>query len=208
MVISPSDHDLKYQDPLRVTCVASSGSEVSYGSDPTTIVWLDANGDLISPEDGLVTITERTGVVEGVVFVESVLDICSTSVQHYGELRCNARRFVGEDTAFFNVTSDVVPSQLITIPMSQVVDCMDGVTLACSASGHPVPIITWWFNGSVVFGNSSDNVDIYTNITEQMDVNITSSFLTIASTGRFDTGYYVCSAENPLASPMSDPGIF
>ena len=206
LVISPSNHSLRYQDPLRMTCVASSGSQVSYGSDPTTIVWLDANGQVILPEDGQVTITERTGVIEGVFFVESVLDICSTSFRHYGQLSCNARRVVGEDTATFNVIAvDVVPAQLIVTPVNQTVDCNTGVSLACSAIGFPAPSINWWFNGSVLFNNASGNVNIYKNITQQ---NLTNSFLDVLSFGGDNIGYYVCSAENPLASPTSNPGWF
>ena len=209
IIISPSNHELRYQDPLRVTCVASGGSQVSYGGDPTTLVWLDANGQLISSEIGQVTITERTGVIEGVVFIESVLDICSTSFQHYGQLRCNARRIVGEDIAVFNVTAvDVVPAQLTVTPVDQVVECRDQVTLSCSAIGFPPPLIMWWFNGSVIYDNSSDNVNIYTNISQQMETNTSNTFLNIVSISRFNIGYYVCSAENPLANPMSDPGMF
>ena len=209
IVISPSDHDLLYQDPLRVTCVATGGSQVSYSADPTTIVWLDANGQLISPETDQVTITERTGDIEGVVFIESVLDICSTSFQHYGQLRCNARRIVGEVIAAFNVTAvDIVPAEVTVSPVDQVVDCRADVTLSCSAIGFPAPIVRWWFNGSVIYGNSSDNVNIYSNTSQQMETNTTNTYLNIVSISRFNIGYYVCSAENPLASPMSDPGMF
>ena len=207
IVISPTNHFLLYQDPLRVTCVASAGSEVAYGSDPTTIVWLGANGQLISPEMGQVTITERTGVVEGVVFVESVLDICSTNFDHYGELSCNARRIVGEDTVYFNVTAtDVVPAQVRMSPVGQVVDCRGGVSLGCSAIGYPAPVIRWWLNGSLVQANASNNVNISSNITQGMDTNVTNSYLRIDSIGGVNVGYYVCSAENPLSSPMSNPG--
>ena len=205
LVISPSNHSLRYQDPLRVTCVASSGSQVSYGSDPTTIVWLDANGQMILPEDGQVTITERTGVAEGVVFIESVLDICSTSFGHYGQLSCNARRVVGEDTATFTVIAiDVVPAQIIVTPVNQTVDCNTGVSLACSAIGFPAPSINWWFNGSVIAGD--DNIMIFENITEQMEMNITNSVLLINAFGGENIGFYLCSAENPLANPFSDEG--
>ena len=205
LVISPSNHSLRYQDPLRVTCVASVGSQVSYGLDPTTIVWLDSNGQIILPETGQVTITERTGVIEGVVFVESVLDICSTSFRHYGRLSCNARRVVGEDTATFNVVAvDVVPAQLVDIPVNRSVDCRTGVSLSCSAIGYPAPTLTWWFNGSIV-SNASDNVNVRNDITQ---LNETSSVLNIILFDGDNIGYYVCSAENPVASQMSDPGGF
>ena len=205
LVISPSNHSLRYQDPLRVTCVASAGSQVSYGVDPTRIVWLDADGQLILPQAGQVTITERTGIVEGMVFVESVLDICSTSFRHYGQMRCNARRVVGEDTATFNVVAvDVVPAQLVDTPVNQSVDCNSGVSLSCSAIGFPAPTLTWWFNGSVV-DDASDNIDIDDDVTQ---VNSTSSVLTIMSFGSDNIGYYVCSAQNPIGNPMSNPGGF
>ena len=203
LAISPADHFLLYQDPLRAVCVATAGSEVSYGTDPTTIVWLDANGQTIVPAMGQVTITERTDVVEGVVFVESVLDICSTNFDHYGTLSCNARRMVGEATASFNVTAtDVVPAQLTVLPVSRTVNCRAGITLECSAIGYPAPTLGWWLNGSVVNGDASDNVNIDIN----MAVNMTSSSLTINSVGGVNVGDYVCSAENPLSNPMSNPG--
>ena len=204
LVISPSNHSLRYQDPLRVTCVARAGSQVSYGVDPTTIVWLDANGDVILPEEGQVAISERTEITAGVLFVESVLDIFNTSFRHYGQLHCNARRVVGEDTATFNVVAtDVVPAQLVDTPANQIVDCNTGVSLLCSAIGFPAPTITWWFNGSVVFDNTSDNFNIRNDYAQE---NATSSVFNIISFGGENIGYYVCTAENPLAKPYSDPG--
>ena len=204
LVISPSNHSLRYQDPLRVTCVARAGSQVSYGVDPTTIVWLDANGDVILPEEGQVAISERTEITAGVLFVESVLDIFNTSFRHYGQLHCNARRVVGEDTATFNVVAtDVVPAQLVDTPANQIVNCNTGVSLLCSAIGFPAPTITWWFNGSVVFDNTSDNFNVRNDYTQE---NATSSVFNIISFGGENIGYYVCTAENPLANPYSDPG--
>ena len=203
LVISPSNHSLRYQDPLRVTCVASAGSQVSYGVDPTRIVWLDTNGQLILPQAGQVTITGRTEVTEGVVFVESVLDVYNTTFRYYGQLSCNARNLVGEDTATFNVVAiDVVPAQLVDTPVDQSVDCNSGVSLSCSAIGFPAPTLTWWFNGSVI-DDASDNINVRNDDTQE---NATSSVLDILSFGGEDIGYYVCTAENPLTNPHSDPG--
>ena len=111
---------------------------------------------------------------------------------------------VGEDTATFNVVAvDVVPAQLIATPVNQTVDCNTGVSLACSAIGFPAPSINWWFNGSLIFNNASNNVNIFNNSTQQ---NVSSSLLDIISFGGDNIGYYICSAKNPLASPMSNPG--
>jgi hypothetical protein len=203
-VISPSNHSLRYQDPLRLTCVASGGSQVSYGVDPTTIVWLDVNGQVILPEAGQVTISERTRIDEGMVFVESVLDIHNTTFRHYGELSCNARRVVGEDTVSFNVVAvDVVPAQLVDTPVNQSVNCNTGVSLSCSAIGFPPPALTWWFNGSVIDDASDNNINIMNDNTQE---NATSSVLDIISFSGEDIGYYICTAENPLANLYSDPG--
>ena len=49
------------------------------------------------------------------------------------------------------------------------------------------------------------NVDIDDDVTQ---VNSTSSVLTIMSFGSDDIGYYVCSAQNPIGNPMSNPGGF
>ena len=43
LVITPNDQYLFHNNPLRLTCVVSAGSEVSYGSDSETIVWIDAD---------------------------------------------------------------------------------------------------------------------------------------------------------------------
>ena len=205
LVILPSNHSLQYQDPLRVTCIASTGSQVSYGIDPTTIVWLDANGQVILSEEGQVTVTERTGVMEGVVFVESVLDICSTSFRHYGQLSCKARRIVGEDSATFNViATDIVPAQLVETPSNLTIECNAAVSLVCSAVGFPAPTVTWLFNGSAIFDNASTNVNVQ-NVTLQ---NETSSIVNIVSFSGENIGYYECSAENPVASATSNPGGF
>ena len=209
LVITPSNHSLRYQDPLHLTCVASVTSKVSHGVqlDPTRIVWLDVTGQIIVSEAGQVTITEHTGVIEGFVFIESALDICSTSFQHYGQLSCNAQRFVGESIATFTVTAvDVVPAQLIVTPVNQSVDCNARVTLTCSVVGFPEPSISWWFNDSVVVTDAFDNVDIYENVTHQMGRNVTSSFLDITSFGSDNIGYYTCFTENQLACTMSNPG--
>lgn len=211
LVITPSDQYLFHNDPLRLTCVASAGSEVSYGSDPTTIVWIDADGQLVLPsssqDQSRITISQRVDTVEGIVFIESTLEICSANFEHYGRMSCIARRAVGADTATWSVTPlDLSAPQLVISPSDSLVECKSEVTLACTMYADPLADITWIFNDTALVDEVADEISIYQRNQELAGRVFTESFLKICSFNTNNIGNYQCTATNPIDSATSSQG--
>ena len=211
LVITPNDQYLFHTDPLRLTCVASAGSEVSYGSDPTTIVWIDADGQLVLPSDtqdqSRIRISQRVDTIEGIVFIESTLEICSANYEHYGRMSCIARRAVGEDRASWSVTPlDLSAPQMVISPRDSVVECKSEVTLTCTTYADPLADITWMFNGTALSDGADDQVGIYQRNQELLGRVFTESFLKVCSFNTKNIGNYQCTTTNPIDTATSSPG--
>ena len=211
LVITPNDQYLFHNDPLRLICVASAGSEVSYGSDPTTIVWIDADGQLVLPSESQdqsrIRISQRVDTIEGIVFIESTLEICSANYEHYGRMSCIARRAVGEDRATWSVTPlDLSAPQMVISPRDSAVECKSDVTLACTTYADPLADITWTFNGTMLNDGASDQISIYQRNQEVLGRVFTESFLKVCSFNTPNIGNYQCTTTNPIDTAMSSPG--
>ena len=211
LVITPNDQYLYHNDPLRLTCVASAGSEVSYGSDPTTIVWVDADGQLVLPssaqDQSRITISHRVETIEGIVFIESTLEICSADYHHYGRMSCIARRAVGEDSTTWSVTPlDVTPPQMILSPSNSVVECKSDVTVACMTYADPLANITWIFNGEPVVNEAGGQISVYQRNQQLAGRVFTESFLKMCSFNTDNIGNYQCTTTNPIDTATSSQG--
>ncbi len=66
------------------------------------------------------------------------------------------------------------------------------VVLHCEVSGWPVPLVIWLKDGVLV--KETDKVIITTNKSSSMY--LTSSFLTLVSPSKEDSGFYWCNASN------------
>lgn len=211
LVITPNDQYLFHNDPLRLTCVASAGSEVSYGSDPTAIVWVDADGQLVVPssaqDQSRITISQRVETIEGIVFIESTLEICSADYHHYGRMSCIARRAVGEDRATWSVTPlDVTAPQMVLSPSDSMVECMSDVTVACTTYADPLANITWIFNGEPVKDMAGDQISVYQRNQQLAGRVFTESFLKVCSFNTDSIGNYQCTTTNPIDTATSSQG--
>ena len=211
LVITPNDLYLFHNNPLRLTCVASAGSEVSYGSDPTTIVWIDADGQLVLPssaqDQSRIRISQRMDTIEGIVFIESTLEICSANYEHYGRMSCVARRAVGEDSATWSVTPlDVTAPQLVLSPSDSVVECKTDVTVTCTTYADPLANITWVFNGEPVVDRVGDQFSVYQRNQQLAGRTFTESFLKMCSFNTDNIGNYQCTTTNPIDTATSPQG--
>lgn len=212
LVITPNDQYLFHTNPLRLTCVASAGSEVSYGSDPTTIVWIDADGQLVLPsstqDQSRITISQRMDLIEGIVFIESTLEICSANYEHYGRMSCIARRAVGTDTASWSVTPlDLSAPQMIISPSDSLVECKSEVTVTCTTYADPVANITWIFNGTALVDEKDDQISIYERNDMLVGRVFTESFLKMCSFNSDNIGNYQCTTTNPIDTATSLEGM-
>ena len=211
LVITPNDQYLYHREPLRLTCVASAGSEVSYGSDPTDIIWIDADGQLILPlsaqNESRITISKRVDTIESIVFIESTLEICSASYEHYGRMSCIARRAVGADTASWSVIPlDVSAPQLIISPNSFLVECKTEITMTCTTYADPLANITWIFNGTAIVDTVNDLFSIYQRNEELAGRVFSESFLKVCSFNSDNIGNYQCTTTNPIDTATSTQG--
>ena len=67
------------------------------------------------------------------------------------------------------------------------------VALMCSASGYPVPSISWTHNGTAV--NESDRITII----QESNTRSSTSVLSILATMENDSGEYTCIASSPVS---------
>ena len=74
----------------------------------------------------------------------------------------------------------------------------DTASFSCQATGEPVPIISWYFNGILL-------ADGATHTISETSVNTTTinSTLTIMSVQSSDVGTYTCNATNVVSSDTS-----
>ena len=79
-------------------------------------------------------------------------------------------------------------------PMDMNVTTTEDIILTCTASGYPVPSISWNHNGTTV----SESISI--NITEQDEDRMTLSTLTVTGADFNDSGQYECFATSPIGS--------
>ena len=73
------------------------------------------------------------------------------------------------------------------------------ITFSCQAIGEPVPIISWYFNGVMIYVSNASKYIISNSSNGTMVI----SLLTIMNTQSFDVGRYTCVAENFIGSDQS-----
>ena len=84
--------------------------------------------------------------------------------------------------------------------MDQVQDKGGTISLTCSATGQPLPTISWYFNGALI--NESNTMK---NTISVMLLNATtiSSALTVMNAESSDVGTYTCNATNVVSTDIS-----
>ena len=82
--------------------------------------------------------------------------------------------------------------------MNQTQNKGDTASFTCQATGEPVPIISWYFNGAILVNGMEHMISI-------MALNTTtiSSILTIMNVQTSDVGTYTCNATNIISTDTS-----
>ena len=87
----------------------------------------------------------------------------------------------------------VVAPLVLNAPSDLHVATAGDVTLMCSASGYPVPSISWTHNGTAV--NESDRITII----QESNTRSSTSVLSISAAVANDSGEYTCIASSPVS---------
>ena len=85
--------------------------------------------------------------------------------------------------------------------MDEIQDEGGTASFTCQATGEPVPMIRWYFNGAPV--NNDTDVDKYEISETSMNITTISSMLIIMSAESSDVGTYTCNATNVVSSDTS-----
>ena len=73
------------------------------------------------------------------------------------------------------------------------------ITFSCQATGEPVPIVSWYFNGVMVNVSDESKYDV----SSSMNDIVIASHLTIMNAQSYDVGIYTCEAENFIGNDSS-----
>ena len=85
--------------------------------------------------------------------------------------------------------------------MNETQDEGAAASFACQATGEPVPIISWYFNGIPI--TNDIGVDKYDISETSVNTTTINSTLTIISVKSSDVGTYTCNATNVVSSDTS-----
>ena len=145
IVIAPEEENDVFAGTTNIfTCVAT-------GIPNPSITWWKDGTQVLS--DDRIDITMTTQEIDGVIFVTSILQICNITIANDGNYQCVAEVPRLTDTADFNiyVQSQVPVIEAISPDLTVVTGT--AVTLECSASGAPLPTISWFKDEIEAEGN-------------------------------------------------------
>jgi hypothetical protein len=209
LVITPTSYNVDYGSTVLMTCVAYLGPDTEDHSS-AAISWSDPSGQQLSNDsDSMVTIYTETETQNGIVFLESIIEICSVGVAHSGQFSCSAANSIGSESFSWNIsfTEEITTPQLVVTPVNQDVNYGDTVLMVCVANGFPEPEITWSRNGELLDPASSDLISIYTETVSEVGLNFTESILEICGVGVDDIGTFTCTATSDAGTVTSTPFI-
>ena len=81
---------------------------------------------------------------------------------------------------------------LFEYPMDTIADVSETVSFSCSASGVPLPDISWYKDGYLL--DTSSN-----NITDSANETSVTSVLVLSDLILSDAGLYICNASHPVS---------
>ena len=90
---------------------------------------------------------------------------------------------------------DVVVHLILIAPSDLNVTTAESFNLMCTASGHPMPSISWTHNGTAV--NQNDRLQIIT--VEESSSRTSESVLIVSTSTASDSGKYTCIASQPVS---------
>ena len=203
LIITPTSYSVHYGSTVFMACVAYLGLDTEDNSG-MTITWTDPAGQPLSNDsDTMVTIYTGVQTQNGLVFLVSVLEICSVGISHAGQFSCYTENLIGSESFNWNIsfTEEITTPQLVVTPVNQDIKYGDTVLMPCVANGFPVPKITWSHNGELLDPTASDFLTIYS----EMGLNFTESILEICGVGMDDVGSFSCTATNDVGTVTSTP---
>ena len=210
-MIRPTDTEVVAGLTTLLTCVG-------YGNPPVSITWRRSSTILTNDTSPRITIYEQEIIEDGVVFVMSILQICSTEVADTGLASCTVENGVANDTAEFQFTVEagkqeknvtctqyntlsrinlfpLAAPQLVISPENLTeVNSGDTVFLTCVALGEPPLAFRWTRDGRDLMNDS--RVFIYDEAFEEGGSTFVQSILQVCSTEESDSGVYSCVAES------------
>lgn len=169
ITMKPANQIANYTSTLRMTCLALVRQEEA---NDTTITWWGEFSEITNNTE--TTIYTNRVWSEDLLFIESMLEVCSINYMHLGELSCIAENSFGRDIANWTVEPPVKypPPSLTIFPSKVVLNYGEMINVTCNASVGPLeaygidPSEIMWLdtNGQQIMP-IADQVNIYTATT-------------------------------------------
>ena len=103
IIIQPSDVVVQYGNSVLLACVAASNAEGQIAN----ILW-ERDSQLIvssgSSDESIISIYDTHILVDGVYVTQSILEICSVTVEDEGLYSCIANDSLGSTAVYFNLS--------------------------------------------------------------------------------------------------------
>ena len=203
IILSPAPTvQANWTAPLRISCIAYLGREATY--QPTSFTWYNGlNEQIINGPQ--VTINTTTTIIEGHVFVESVLSACQVYSDLTGQSSCVVTNVGGEDSAGWNTVYSVPPPVVIASkPANQIVDYNDNLELSCIALVNEEEANDTQLTWSGEFGQLPDTeaTIVYTNRIQVGSTLFIESTLVVCGVEFEHFGRLSCTAENSLGTDV------
>ena len=183
IAVAPPDTTATAGATVIFTCVA-------VGVPLEEIVWLKDGYPVADLGPNRVNFTQRRNA--SVQALQSILQICSLQPSDTGMYTC--RTGTGLASANFTLTVITASAVIVAPPLNQTVVEGGSFELVCSASGAPVPVITWGYEddsaNSTLVSVSSDGLTMVNSTLYVVSVNSGDSL----------TQQYTCNASNDFGS--------
>ena len=128
IVIHPSPYSKVYPHQTVMSLCSAYG-----GDEPPTISWRFGDELLTNDSLDLVKIFETQSIHNGLVFTESILELCAVDLNDTGVYSCTATNSQGSDR--YNFTLDVVPAGELLITTIIIMCALSKKPPICSTYG-------------------------------------------------------------------------
>ena len=211
LVVVPANMTVGHGSSMIMSCVAAVDGN---GVEP--IISWSLNGRTISTNNSFTTnfiISSKViykQELQGVMFVMSTLRVCGADVDKVGIYSCRAATSGESDAEYWTVDMhDAEEAELIFVSNSSSLPGLgDMVVLSCTASGFPLPTITFSKDGDDIEttkGSSTRVSDIVFSVTvlKTSSTSFIFSSIQICITEIDVYGQYSCTARNGIGSPQT-----
>ena len=136
VTMKPANQIVNYTGTVRMTCLTLVHQEVE---NDTVITWWGEYGQISNDTDTGTTIYTNRIWSGDLLFIESLLEVCSVNYTHLGRLSCMAENGLGVDIANWTVEPPVKypPPTLTIIENSKLLSYGGMINASCNASVGP-----------------------------------------------------------------------